>query len=387
MGNNKVFAVTVFFIVFRECLETTVVVSVLLAFLKQSLGPNSPQGDPAVYKSLRKQVWIGCALGLFICLAVGGGMIGAFYGLGTDTFANTEYIWEGVLGIIASIIISVMGGALLRVSKIQDKWRAKLAKAMKHKTNPGDSSQSRIKTLMEKYAMFFLPFITVLREGLEAVIYVGGVGLGQPATAFPLAVFCGLLAGIFIGYIIYRFGQTTSMQVFLVLSTGFLYLVAAGLLSRGVWYFEANTWNKVIGGDAAETGTGPGSYDIRQSVWHVNCCSPELGGGGGWGIFNALLGWTNSATYGSVISYNLYWVCVMVCYGLMIYRERAGPIAVIDPTIDRIIGYKAKARAFILRRPVDRDSDTATYPSEVTSGVGQEKSGGGMGTAVRQTEV
>lgn len=29
-------------------------------------------------------------------------------------------------------------------------------------------------------------------------------------------------------------------------------------------------WNKIIGGDAAETGAGPGSYDIRKSVWHVN---------------------------------------------------------------------------------------------------------------------
>lgn len=29
-------------------------------------------------------------------------------------------------------------------------------------------------------------------------------------------------------------------------------------------------WNEIIGGDAAETGAGPGSYDIRKSVWHVN---------------------------------------------------------------------------------------------------------------------
>jgi high-affinity iron transporter len=79
-----------------------------------------------------------------------------------------------------------------------------------------------------------------------------------------------------------------------------------GLFSKAVWNFEMNAWSKLTGGDAAETGSGPGSYDIRQSVWHVNCCNPELNGGGGWGIFNSILGWTNSATYGSVISYNLY---------------------------------------------------------------------------------
>lgn len=29
-------------------------------------------------------------------------------------------------------------------------------------------------------------------------------------------------------------------------------------------------WNNILGGDAAEVGSGPGSYDIRKSVWHVN---------------------------------------------------------------------------------------------------------------------
>jgi high-affinity Fe2+/Pb2+ permease len=47
-----------------------------------------------------------------------------------------------------------------------------------------------------------------------------------------------------------------------------LYLVAAGIFSRAVWYFEANKWAVTIGGDAL--GSGPGSYDIRNSVWHVN---------------------------------------------------------------------------------------------------------------------
>ena len=66
-------------------------------------------------------------------------------------------------------------------------------------------------------------------------------------------------------------GQAVApLQVFLIVSTCFLYLVAAGLFSRSVWYFETNAWNKVVGGDASEVGSGPGSYDIRQSVWHVN---------------------------------------------------------------------------------------------------------------------
>jgi high-affinity iron transporter len=49
----QVFGVPIFFIVFRETLETSIVVSVLLAFIKQQLGPDQ---DKLLYKKLRKQV-------------------------------------------------------------------------------------------------------------------------------------------------------------------------------------------------------------------------------------------------------------------------------------------------------------------------------------------
>lgn len=67
-----------------------------------------------------------------------------------------------------------------------------------------------------------------------------------------------------------RGGNVARLQYFLIVSTCFLYLVAAGLFSKGVWALEINSWNKIVGGDAAEVGSGPGSYDIRKSVWHVN---------------------------------------------------------------------------------------------------------------------
>lgn len=151
------------------------------------------------------KVWLGTALGLVVCLIIGAGLIGAFYGLGKDHWAGTEYIWEGAFAIFASVVISIMGAALLRVSKLQDKWRVKLAKALEAKdsTKQG-TARTRFKTWCEKYAMFILPFITVLREGLEAVVFIGGVSLGLPATSFPLPVVTGLATGAFIGVAIYK---------------------------------------------------------------------------------------------------------------------------------------------------------------------------------------
>ncbi|ROV99107.1 hypothetical protein VMCG_06595 [Cytospora schulzeri] len=333
----NVFSVSIFFICFRESLETSVIVSVLLAFLKQSL---ASEEDDATRKRLNRQVWIGVVLGLFICICIGAGMIGAFYTLSKDYFSTTEDIWEGVFGIIASVIISLMGAALLRVNKMQEKWRLKLKLALEnkekhqHRWSNARGIMRSVKVWSEKYVMFLLPFVTVLREGLEAVVYIGGVSLtGLPATSFPLAVICGILCGCLVGYIIYKGGYASSLQIFLIISTCFLYLIAAGLFSKAVWYFENYEWGLVIGGDASETGSGPGSYDITKSVWHVNCCNPEIDGGGGWGIFNAILGWQNSATYGSVISYNVYWIFIIICFVAMRYHERHGHLGVFTPVL------------------------------------------------------
>ncbi|KFY54336.1 hypothetical protein V497_07829 [Pseudogymnoascus sp. VKM F-4516 (FW-969)] len=318
----NVFAVPVFFIVFRETIETAIIISVLLAFLKQTLdGPNS---DVAIYKKLVRQVWLGSIIGLVLCLIIGGGLIGAFYGLSRDAWSSTEYYWEGSFGLVAAIIITALGAALLRVSKLQDKWRVKLAKALNDKPATHEGRRNRFQRWCEKYAMFLVPFVTVLREGIEAIVFIAGVSFSSPAASVPLPVVMGLLAGAAVGYIIYKGGATARLQYFLIISTCFLYLVAAGLFSRAVWFFEAQKWNNAIGGDAAETGAGPGSYDIDKSVWHVNFGNPELNGGGGWGIFNAVFGWQNSATYGSVISYNVYWIFVMAMFACMRFQEVRG---------------------------------------------------------------
>ncbi|KAF7561129.1 hypothetical protein G7046_g3001 [Stylonectria norvegica] len=315
------FSVPVFVVVFRETLETAIIVSVLLAFLKQTL--DGPQRDAKVYKALRLQVWLGTGIGFLLCLLGAGIIIGIFYGLGTDAWQDREYYYEGAFSLLSAIIITIMGGALLRVGRMHEKWRVKLAKAIEAPV-VASGRRAWLVNFFEKYAMFALPFITVLREGIEGIVFVAGVSFSAPATAVPLPVISGLLFGALVGYALYKSGSTAKLQSFLVASTCLLYLVAAGLFSRAFWLFEQQQWNKIVGGDAAELGDGPGSYDIDRSIWHVNCCSPELNGGGGWSIFNAVFGWTNSATYGSFISYNIYWLFVIVQFKALSFKEKHG---------------------------------------------------------------
>lgn len=211
---------------------------------------------------------------------------------------------------------------MLRISKLQAKWRLKLLKSLEVRDGANATLGLRFQAWCETNALFILPFVTILREGVEAIVFVGGVTIGMPASSVPLPTMLGLTAGCVIGYMIFKGGNVASLRLFLTISTCFLYHIAAGLLSRSIWFFEADQWNKLTGGDAAENGSGPGSYDVRRSVWHVNCCNPQLHGGGWWGVFNSILGWQNSATYGSVISYNAYWVFIILGFIGLGYKEK-----------------------------------------------------------------
>lgn len=314
------FSVQVFLIIFRETIETAIIISVLLAFLNQGLGDNVSQKDLQVYRRLVTQVWLGGIFGLLICLAVGGAFIATFYIYGHDLWGMTENVWEGVFSIVSSIIITIMGAAMLRINKMREKWRHKIAKILVE-THEGHGGWG-LKYLSRKYALAILPFVTTLREGMEAVVFLGGIGVNQPFSAFPLPVITAIALGAFIGYAMYKYGNAISINYFLIGSTCFLYLVAAGLFSRGVWFLELQQFVNRVGMDVSETGSGPGSYDITKSVWHVNCCNGQTDGG--WMIANALFGWTNSATYGSVISYNFYWIFIIVAVYVSLVKEKTG---------------------------------------------------------------
>lgn len=325
MAFEDYFSVQVFFIMFRETMETAVIVSVLLAFLNQGFGHGV--ANDKIKKRLQVQIWAGALLGLVVCLIVGATFIFAFYYLGKDLWNATEKLWEATFSLIASVIITLMGLAMLRINKMREKWKIKMAQLIISAHENRKDAGWGIRSLSRRYAMAILPFVTTLREGLEAVVFLGGIGINEPATSFPLAAIAALLLGLAVGWVMYTSGNHVSLQYFLIGSTCFLYLVAAGLFSKGIWFLELQQFINKVGQDVSEMGSGPGSYDITKTIWHVNCCNSQTDGP--WMIFNAILGWQNSATYGSVISYNLYWAFVICMILSMAYKEKHGYLPVI----------------------------------------------------------
>lgn len=156
-------------------------------------------------RRMRWQIWAGTIAGFIIALAIGAAFIAVvrlaslstthqkeqksgvieavlmcqFYTKLTDLWAQTEQIWEGVFSLIASIIIYLMGIAFLKMDRSRVKWRLKLTAAFdqsqRKAIGAAESTEDKREGSGGKWALFLLPFITVLREGLEAVVFVGGV--------------------------------------------------------------------------------------------------------------------------------------------------------------------------------------------------------------------
>ncbi|KAF9148843.1 high-affinity iron permease [Linnemannia schmuckeri] len=285
-------SIPTFFIIFRETVEAAIIVSVLLSFLRQVLSD-----DHVMRKRLSRQIWAGTGLGLLISLAIGGGFILVWNWYGKNLWAASEGIWVGCFSFIAVLMITLIGIAMLRTNQMQEKWKLKLAKAMDDENANGLGNQSR------KYALFLLPLVTVLREGLEAVVFIGGVTFTEDPKAIPLAVVAGVALGLLIGFLIYRGGNKMRLHPFFVGSTCLLMLLAAGLVSKGVAAFEADHWNRLTGAQSDDAGT----FDPRYNLWALKCCDPKQPDAGWWSVANALVGWSNIASYWTVGSYIMYW--------------------------------------------------------------------------------
>ncbi|KXN83070.1 Plasma membrane iron permease [Leucoagaricus sp. SymC.cos] len=348
---KNLFSVPIFFIVFRETLEAAIIVSVLLGLVEQLIynsgtktsatstlsvtgndasetdsrsGPSRSHSglveDDAIQRrrllrKMRIQIFIGAIIGLFIAFAIGAAFIAVWFTKANNLWSKSEQLWEGIFNLIASLMIFAMGLSVLKMDRAKVKWRIKLTKAF-------NGNQADAEAATGKWVLLVLPLFTVMREGLEAVVFVGGVSLGQPATSIPIATIVGLVCGLVCGFLIYGFASRTALTIFLVVMTNLLLLIGAGLFSKSVGNFEKHAYNVLLGvnGDDAG-GTGPGSYRVQGNVWHLDCCASSATSNQGWSIFSAIFGWSNNGSHGTVLSCVFYWIAVIAALVYMKYTE------------------------------------------------------------------
>ncbi|KAI9345023.1 iron permease FTR1/Fip1/EfeU [Obelidium mucronatum] len=319
------FSPPIFFVILRECTEASIIISVLLSFVKSKFSH-----DSGMQKVLSRSVWLGTGLGLFLSLAIGAVFLVMLFKYATDLWAQAEALWEAIFMLIACILLTVMAFGFLKSDELTAKWEKKLHKKLgagseqqQLDSNAGSEKEalSRMGAFFAgfKSPLFWVPFVTVVREGLEGMVFLGGTAVTTDAGSIPLAVVAGLVCGALIGYAIYRTGNSMKLHTFFISASIFLLYLAAGLLSKSVGMFEINTWNKAIGSMDSDDAV---FYNVFTNVWHIECCNPEDKSQGGWQMFSAIFGWTNNATIGTIVSYILFWLAVSVTLVVLKLKER-----------------------------------------------------------------
>jgi high-affinity iron transporter len=208
-----------FVIGLREGLEASLIVGIVAAFLLQQRR-----------KDALRLMWLGVALAVAICLAVGVGLR-----IASEQLPQREQEQlETIIGLIAVGMITWM-------IVWMRKHAAGLRGALEERAGVALAQGSTV-------ALVGMAFLAVLREGLETAVFLLAVfqDSDQPGLSGSGAA-VGILVAVVLGYGIYKGGVRINLGRFFRVTGVVLVLVAAGLLSSAVHTaHEAGWWNILL---------------------------------------------------------------------------------------------------------------------------------------------
>ncbi len=276
-----------FLILFREALEASIIIAVLLQMLRKMN-----------MQHLRKWVWIGALIGVAISLVFSIVMIIIFYVANTKLFSpQASMIFKGCICYVASILITMVSFFMLNFYGLERKWRRKLEDAF-------DKDSKAKETKNMKWSMLLLSGSATLREGVEAMLFLTGTSAGLSVKSVIIPGIVGIIVGSLLGVAVYYTGHTIkSLKWFFIVSAALLMFIAAGMVINGTLFFsyaglfgimfpyEMRPWSNLI-------------------VWNaMDCCNPNTNQG--WALLRALFGWSAAPTNLSILYYGLYWAVTL----------------------------------------------------------------------------
>ena len=269
-----------FVIALREGIEAALIVSIVLAYLKQ-LGATDRS----------RLVWWGTALAVGFSAAVGT----AVFAAGAEFEGRTEEIFEGLVTLAAVGVLTWMifwmrrQGARIR-SELQEKVDTALVTG--------------------GLALAGLAFFAVLREGIETALFLFAAANGTavegtevtPATQL-LGAALGLALAIVLGVLLYRGGIRMNLRSFFRVTGWILIVVAAGLFAYSLHELQEAGWIPVLEAHA---------FDLSASL-------PDDEGVGA--ILRGLVGYNADPTWLEVTG----WLGYLVVVGGLYLRPPAVP--------------------------------------------------------------
>ncbi|MHA1520945.1 MAG: FTR1 family iron permease [Promethearchaeota archaeon] len=192
-------------ITFRETLEAALIIGIILSYLSK-----------IKRQDVKKYVYIAGFLGIIISVISGFliyRVLGGFEG-------QIEQVFEGTLMMVGAFLISTV---II--------W-------MMHQANRNLELQAKVEKMMdksEKWGIFLLVFTSVLREGIETVIFLRVTSQNQTSTENSfLGAIIGISLAIMIGILIYQGSLRMNLKIFFQISNIILILMAAGLVAHGL---------------------------------------------------------------------------------------------------------------------------------------------------------
>jgi len=250
----------------REAIEAALIVGILLVYVTKI-------GE----KRLKKQVWIGTITGILLSI-----IVAIIFQFALGGFESYEEIFEGFAMIIASLLLTWMIIWMMKTGKeIQKKLEEKVDVSIKQQ---------------QKYGILTLALISVLREGVETVLFLAGVGASE--DSLWIVVWSGLLGivvAVVIAILIFYSGKRINLRIFFLITSIILIIVAAGMFTHGIHEFQEIGW------------FGSETHWLQRYVWDasgiLNDKTNELGK-----FLRALFGYQDKPTWLEIISYIGYYL-------------------------------------------------------------------------------
>ncbi|MBA3691132.1 MAG: FTR1 family protein [Actinobacteria bacterium] len=265
-------------ITLREGIEATLIVSILLAYLKQL-----ERTDRA------SLVWWGTGAAVVLSIAVGA----VIFSLEGEFEGTAEQLFEGLVTLTA---VSVLTWMIFWMRRQGARIRSQLHQRMDTALVAGGS------------AIAVLAFVAVLREGIETALFIfaaakgtavasGGVLEQLLGAAIGLAIAAGL------GALLYRGGIKMDLRTFFRVTGGLLIVVAAGLFAFSIHELQ-------------EAGAFP---FLTGTAFDISAALPDDSGVGS--ILRALIGYQANPTWLEVVA----WLSYIATVGTLFLRPSAAP--------------------------------------------------------------
>jgi len=259
-----------FVIALREGIEAALIVGIILGYLKK-VGA----------ETLAKPVYYGVGLGVLASI----GVAGLFLLLSVEFEGKYEQLFEGITMLVAAVILTTMILWMRNNSKtFSEDMREKVETAL---------------TKRQSYGLASLAFVSILREGIETVLFLGSASFTSSGVQLLVGGGLGLGLAVLIGVAIMKYSVRLDLRTFFNVTGILLILFAAGLVGRSILEFqEAGVIAPVV----------EHVYDIN---WLIN------GQGTAGKLLTALLGYDASPSLTEILGYVGYWVLI----GFWMYRD------------------------------------------------------------------